>query len=162
MLMSSERQEEVATSKDTGKTIAYMALGVALATVVLLVVYVYRSISPVSIIKELESTQAATTADIQELERAVEGLTANINTIEKSLRSDRQAALVLDLKRSLIAIKELRRQAPASLRPKIEGLEERLTRLVNKVASPSPRKHIEAISSCTVPKLRGLARRETV
>ncbi len=34
--MSSELQEEVATSKDTGKTIAYMALGVALVTVVLL------------------------------------------------------------------------------------------------------------------------------
>ena len=101
MFMSSERQEEVATSKDTGKTIAYMALGVALATVVLLGVYVYRSISPVSIIKELESTQAATAADVQELERAVEGLTANINTIEKSLRRDRQAAIVLDLKRSL-------------------------------------------------------------
>jgi len=143
MFMSSERQEEVATSKDTGKTIAYMALGVALATVVLLGVYVYRSISPVSIIKELESTQAATAADVQELERAVEGLTANINTIEKSLRRDRQAAIVLDLKRSLVAIKELRRQAPASLRPKIEGLEEHLIRLVNQVASPSPRKHIE-------------------
>ncbi len=143
MLMSSERQEEVSTSRDNGKTIAYMALGVALATVVLLGVYVYRSISPVSIIKELESTQAATAADVQKLERAVEGLTANIHTIEKSLRRDRQAAIVLDLKRSLIAIKELRRQAPASLRPKIEGLEEHLIRLVNKVASPSPRKHIE-------------------
>ena len=141
--MSSGQPEEVVGPRDMARTIAYMALGVALATVVLLGVYVYRSISPVSIIKELESTQAATAADVQKLERAVEGLTANIHTIEKSLRRDRQAAIVLDLKRSLVAIKELRRQAPASLRPKIEGLEEHLIRLVNQVASPSPRKHIE-------------------
>lgn len=141
--MSPEQTEEVASARDKANIIAYMALGIAIVAVGLLGAYVYRSMKPLPIIKELQSAQGATAEDVQELERAVQGLTININAIEETVRRDRQAAVVLDLKRSLITIKEVRKQAPASLQPKIEAIEEQLVHLLDEVGSPSPRKRIE-------------------
>jgi hypothetical protein len=141
--MSEGQPEEVSGPRDMARTISFMALGVALAAVVLLGVYVFRSTRPLPIINELRSTQVATTEGLQELERTVEGLTVTVNSIEGSVRRDRQASVVLDLQRSLITIKEMRKEASGSLQPKIKATEDHLARLLDEMASPSPRKRIE-------------------
>lgn len=141
--MSEGQQEEVATPRDMARTIAYMALGVALAAVVLLGVYVFRSTRPLPIIKELRSTQVSTNEDLHELESTVEGLTITVNSIDEIVRRDRQTSVVLDLQRSLITIRELRKEASTSLQPKIKAIEDRLARLLDEVASPTPKQRIE-------------------
>ncbi|MDA2915495.1 hypothetical protein MYX64_01395 [Nitrospinae bacterium AH_259_B05_G02_I21] len=141
--MSSGQPEEVVGPRDMARTIAYMALGVALAAVILLGVYVFRSTRPIPIIKELQTAQVATAEDLHELERAVEDLSVTVSSIEESARRDRQASVVLDLQRSLITIKEMRKEAPASLRPKTKAIEDHLVRLLDEMGSPTPKQRIE-------------------
>lgn len=141
--MSSGQPEEVSGPRDMARTIAYMALGVALAAVILLGVYVFRSTRPIPIIKELQTAQVATAEDLHELERAVEGLSVTVNSIEESARRDRHTSVVLDLQRSIITIKEMRKEAPASLRPKIKAIEDHLVRLLDEMGSPTPKQRIE-------------------
>ncbi len=141
--MSSGQPEEVAGQRDMARTIAYMALGVALAAVILLGVYAFRSTRPIPIIRELQTAQVATAEDVHELERAVEGLSVTVSSIEESVRRDRQASVVLDLQRSLITIKEMRKEVPDSLRPKIKAIEDHLVRLLDEMGSPTPKQRIE-------------------
>ena len=141
--MSSGQPEGVAGPRNMARTISYMALGVALAAVILLGVYVFRSTRPIPIIKELQTAQVATAEDLNELERAVEDLSVTVNSIEESARRDRQASVVLDLQRSLITIKEMRKEAPAPLRPKIKAIEDHLVRLLDEMGSPTPKQRIE-------------------
>lgn len=141
--MSPGQPEEVIGPRDMARTIAYMALGVALAAVILLGVYVFRSTRPIPIIEELQTAQVATAEDLHELERAVEDLSVTVSSIEESARRDRQASVVLDLQRSLITIKETRKEAPASLRPKIKAIEDHLVRLLDEMGSPTPKQRIE-------------------
>lgn len=141
--MSAEQVPDVATERDMAKTIAYMALGVAAVAVVLLGVYVYRSMKPMPIIEKLQKSQETMAGEVKDIERTVKDLNINIAAIEQTIRRDRQAATVLDLKRSLITIQEVRKQAPESLRPKIEVLEEQLGHLLDEVTNASPKKRIE-------------------
>ncbi len=141
--MSAAKVPNVASDRDMAKTIAYMALGVAVVTVTLLGVYVYGSMRPMPILKELTKAQASTAEEVKELQRAMKGFTINVNAIEQTIRRDRRKSSVLDLKRSLISIQEVGKQAPASLRPKIKAIEEQLDRLINEVDNASPQKRIE-------------------
>ncbi len=141
--MSSGQPEEVAGQRDMARTIAYMALGVALAAVILLGVYAFRSTRPIPIIRELQTAQVATAEDVHELERALEGLSVTVSSIEESVRRDRQTSVVLDLQRSLITIKEMRKAASAPLRPKIKAIEDHLVRLLDEMGSPTPKQRIE-------------------
>jgi hypothetical protein len=141
--MSSAQLPEFANSRDMSKIIAYMALGVSVVAVVLLGFYVYRSTKPLPVIKELQEAQATTSADVKKLEGIVKDASISIAAIEDTIRSDRQSALVLDLKRSLIVLQEVGKQAPESMKPKIKAIEEQLNSLSEEVAKPSPKKRLE-------------------
>jgi hypothetical protein len=141
--MSSAQLPEFANSRDMSKIIAYMALGVSVVAVVLLGFYVYRSTKPLPVIKELQEAQATTSADVKKLEGIVKDASISIAAIEDTIRSDRQSSLVLDLKRSLIVLQEVGKQAPESMKPKIKAIEEQLNSLSEEVAKPSPKKRLE-------------------
>ena len=141
--MSASQLPDLDTSRDMAKPVAYMALGVALLAVLLLGVYVYRSMRPSPVIAELQKAQTATASDVKELERQLDDLAVTLTAVEETLRRDRQAAAVLDLKRSVIVLQEVGKQAPPSVRPKIQAIERQLSRLADEVAKPSPKKHLE-------------------
>lgn len=141
--MSASNLPDFGKSRDMPKTIAYMALGVSVLAVLLLGVYVYRSTKPLPEIKELKEAQAATTENIEEIEVQLKDIGISLAAIEDTIRSDRQTALVLDLKRSLVVLQEVGKQAPPELKSKIQAIEEELNRLTEEVAQPSPKKRLE-------------------
>lgn len=141
--MSAAHLPETADSRDMSKIIAYMALGVSVVAVVLLGFYVYRSTRPLPVIKELQEAQAATAADVRQIEEKVKDASISIAAIEDTIRSDRQSALVLDLKRSLIVLQEVGKKAPQSLQPKISDIEKQLNDLTEEVSKPSPKKRLK-------------------
>lgn len=141
--MSASFMTELSGSRDAAKPIAYMALGVALVAVVLLGVYVYRSMKPMPVIKELQDAQAATASELRELDARLQSLSTTVAAVEDTIRRDRQAAALLDLKRSLIVLQEVRKQAPDDVKPKIVAIEEQLNSLADEVAQPSPQKRLE-------------------
>jgi hypothetical protein len=141
--MMEERMPEAVQQRDRAIILAYMALAVAVLSVALLGFYVYRSGRPMVLIKELRAAQEATASDVEELERALKGLSVNLATIEQTIRRDRNSALLLDLKRSLITLQEVRRQAPDALRDKIEAIEKDMAHLVDEVGRTSPIKRLE-------------------
>lgn len=141
--MSASIMTELSGSRDAAKPIAYMALGVALVAVVLLGVYVYRSMKPMPVIKELQEAQAATASEVKDLEGRLQSLSTTVAAVEETVRRDKQAAALLDLKRSLIVLQEVRKQAPEDMKAKIVAIEEQLNSLADEVARPSPKKHLE-------------------
>jgi VCBS repeat-containing protein len=141
--MSAAQVPDLSSSREMPKTIAYMALGVSVLTVVLLGMYVYRSSKPRPEIKQLKEAQAATNENVKELEGKLKDVSISVAAIEETLRSDRQQALLLDLKRSLVVLQEVGKQAPPSLKPKIKAIEQELGRLTDEVAKPTPKKRLE-------------------
>lgn len=141
--MSAAQIPDFATSREMPRAIAYMALGVSVLTVVLLGVYVYRSSKPGPEIKQLKEAQAATSENVKELEERMKDVTISIAAIEDTIRSDKQQAILLDLKRSLVVLQEVSKQAPQELKPKIQAIEQELGRLTDEVAKPSPKKRLE-------------------
>lgn len=141
--MSASNLPEFGKSRDMPKTIAYMALGVSVLAVLLLGVYVYRSTKPLPEIKELKEAQASTIENVKEIEVQLKDVSISLAAVEDTIRSDRQAALVLDLKRSLVVLQEVGKEAPPELKSKIQAIEKELNRLTEEVAQPSPKKRLE-------------------
>ncbi len=106
-------------------------------------VYVYRSTKPLPVIKELQEAQAATAADMKTLKGKVHDVNISVAAIEETIRSDRQSSMVLDLKRSLVVLQEVAKQAPEAMKPRIRAIEEQLSRLTEEVAKRSPTKRLE-------------------
>lgn len=115
-----------------GNFLAMMALAVALGSLLLTAFFAYAKGRPTGTAKWLSEYQRTTTQEMNALTARVIDLEAAVQEL-KALRSQTGAVDTLDLKKSLVSLREVGQQTTGETRKRVQQVEGALKALINEL-----------------------------